>query len=65
MEMAEISDLMCIKYGVRKGIRFASRARHGALGAQIKISAKFARNRLKRLISHERIQGNPSFSNLA
>jgi hypothetical protein len=32
-------------------------------GARIKVSAKFARNQLKRLISDERIQGNPSFSN--
>jgi hypothetical protein len=31
--------------------------------APIKASAKFTRNSLKRLISDERIQGNPSFSN--
>jgi hypothetical protein len=31
--------------------------------ARIKVSAKFAHNQLKRLISDERIQGNPSFSN--
>jgi hypothetical protein len=36
---------------------------HGAQGARIKVSAKFARNPLKRLISDERIQGNPNFSN--
>src|ERR1700677_3458364 len=39
------------------------RAPCGAGGARKNLSAKFARNQLKRLISDERIQGNPSFFN--
>jgi hypothetical protein len=40
-----------------------ARARLRPTARTIKVSAKFARNPLKRLISDERIQGNPSFSN--
>ena len=50
-------------YGPRKGVRLGYPGPSRRIGRAKKLSAKFARNPLKRLISDERIQGNPSFSN--
>ena len=63
--MTEISNLSCISIAHKGVSALPPEAPRGAKGARIKVSAKFARNPLKRLISDERIQGNTSFSNPA
>jgi hypothetical protein len=63
MDMAERSDLTRIFTTYEGVCALLPDASRGAQGELKKVSAKFRRNPLKRLISNERIQGNPSFSN--